>query len=121
MVEQLTGEQLLKRQIALRKLETQLDDDYLATNEPLSQWSGRLIGLLVFCLAGECLFWLSILVPNGFIWYLNTFLKIGETVGIVGLAALAILQSIESYKFEQRKAEAIKAFEAEWSQAEATS
>lgn len=107
----LTPEQL-KRNQERNKLLMQLDDEYLRQNEVPSWWAGKLIGLFAVCLGLECIFWLTILTPAaGLSYYLNIFLKFAETISIIGLAGIAIYQTIAGKRFEDRKREMLAPYQ----------
>lgn len=104
-------ERRMLRQKEKEKIERDLDEEFLRITEPISQWIGRILWVILACVALETLYWLTILAPVGFLAIIDRLLTVMETGAVLGLAALFITQAIQAQRFEDRKNEVLAPYQ----------
>ena len=95
----------------LERVKMELDEEFMKQNEPYSLWTSRVLGLLGICVLLETLYWYTILTPVGFLKALDVLLTFAETVGIIGLAGLLIMQAIQAQRYEAHREEVLAPYQ----------
>lgn len=93
----------LKRIKALERAENELDRVWHEQSQVPAAWFGRLVALGVVCFGLDTVGWVAAFLSPRTSYYLSLFLKVSVTTAIVGIAALAILGTIQGYQHEKAK------------------
>lgn len=109
----LTAQELkqFKKEQELKKLLNDVEFEYTRRSEEPSKWFGRLLAALVIALFLDITGWIGAFIDGGLYAIFARLLQFIETVSIIGLAALAIYGSIESYKHQQELKKVAEEFE----------
>lgn len=110
----LTPEELkqFKRDQELKKLLDGVEQEYTKRAEIPAKWFGRLLAVLVVAIFIDLTGWISAFLDGGFYAALAFILQTVETVCIIGLAGLAVMGSVESYRLQQARKKVTEEFEA---------
>ena len=110
----LTPEELkqFKRDQELKKLLDGVEQEFTKRAEIPAKWFGRLLAVLVVAIFIDLTGWISAFLDGGFYAALAFILQTVETVCIIGLAGLAVMGSVESYRLQQARKKVTEEFEA---------